>query len=611
MKILFFHPKANVQQEFLTKVKTSPVTWLQAQTLNQAVRFLQLHGKSIDLALIYWEGSSSAKPAAEKLVQTLKKDSEQADLPFILIVTGWSEAQCAAHQQTDAGAHAYVFAPLEPVQVLKMVQAVTGETIALPGVASAPAGAKPPLPPSASSVSKAKAPPPPPVPQKEKKSKKEMTVSLVPLQDGEGEPLNAFQMEELTRTAQAPVLGLDDMDWTTSSISVKAELSAEVPAPPRGVAVPPPPARTVSPPSLSTASRVPPTFKEKPVALPPVPPIAPSVEMPPLPVRPEVPANVAPMVPSSALEDLGIREEPSIEIFIGDTQPEQRTNIGIEQHTLSDLIIPRPVESEPVELAQPTVTRPVNVFPQHPIAAAPSETVAETAGVSSSDLETLKKYLYLREQDVERFSRQSKTLADQVKWATEKLNLAETQNAELKHQLAQQEQQAESHLREKDRTLELIRRECESLRGEVQQAKENTRTIEVRYQEVKTQLEQVKDQLRMDLRKVRVREKELENKLEIAKRDSEALLTSRENKIVELKRKVDLLEFNADLLQEKYNREKQYSKELEDRMNQVAQAMRRAGGILDFSDPPGRAESEGVETNKDVTAELLKRQRAS
>ena len=64
------------------------------------------------------------------------------------------------------------------------------------------------------------------------------------------------------------------------------------------------------------------------------------------------------------------------------------------------------------------------------------------------------------------------------------------------------------------------------------------------------------------------------------KKDSEALLGSREHKIIELKRKLDLMEFNTDLVQDLLEKERQAATELRDRLAKVAQMMRVAGGLL-------------------------------
>src|SRR4029077_14635199 len=105
--------------------------------------------------------------------------------------------------------------------------------------------------------------------------------------------------------------------------------------------------------------------------------------------------------------------------------------------------------------------------------------------------------------------------------------------------------------------------------------------LDTQVREATDEIERLKERVRADIRKIRVREKELENRLEIMKKDSEALITARENKIIELKRKLDLLEFNMDLLQDQHAREKEGAVHLRERLAKAAQVVRVAGGLLD------------------------------
>jgi len=84
----------------------------------------------------------------------------------------------------------------------------------------------------------------------------------------------------------------------------------------------------------------------------------------------------------------------------------------------------------------------------------------------------------------------------------------------------------------------------------------------------------------VDIRRIRVREKELEGQLEILKKDSSALLQARDEKILELKRRIDLLEFNMELVQEQFSKEKQSANDLKTKLKDAAQVMRQAGGLL-------------------------------
>jgi len=123
--------------------------------------------------------------------------------------------------------------------------------------------------------------------------------------------------------------------------------------------------------------------------------------------------------------------------------------------------------------------------------------------------------------------------------------------------------------------------QIEDLNLQLRERTDKTRTIETKLKIMTDEVEKVKERVRLDLRRIRVREKELENQLEILKKDSTALLVARDEKIVELKRKIDLLEFNMELVQEQYGKERNLTDALRQKLKDAAGAVKRAGGLLD------------------------------
>jgi hypothetical protein len=209
------------------------------------------------------------------------------------------------------------------------------------------------------------------------------------------------------------------------------------------------------------------------------------------------------------------------------------------------------------------------------------DAVVPGGAASSPDLETLKKYLFLREQDVAALSSQLKTAKDQIAAMEELLRGERAKNVELEHTVQEQKQKIEDFEKEKAQVVESMQAEMEDLKFQLRVKTDKARALEAKVRETVDSMENLKERVRADIRKIRIREKELENRLEILKKDSEALITARENKIVELKRKLDLLEFNMDLLQDQYSKEKERSALLRDRLLKAGQAMRVAGGLLD------------------------------
>jgi hypothetical protein len=144
-----------------------------------------------------------------------------------------------------------------------------------------------------------------------------------------------------------------------------------------------------------------------------------------------------------------------------------------------------------------------------------------------------------------------------------------------------QNKKIEEFEREKAIALETLTSEIAELRFQSKAKTDKAKLLEIQVNQASQEIERLKDRVRSDIRKIRVRERELENQLEMSKKDTEVVLGAREGKIVELKRKIDLLEFNMDLLQDRFNRERESNNKLREKLGKAAQVVRVAEGLLD------------------------------
>ena len=133
---------------------------------------------------------------------------------------------------------------------------------------------------------------------------------------------------------------------------------------------------------------------------------------------------------------------------------------------------------------------------------------------------------------------------------------------------------------EKQVEHEVLTKQNEDLDVQLKEKNDKIRLIEAKLHRAVEEVERIKERVRVDIRRIRVREKELESQLEVLKKDSSALLAARDDKILELKRKLDLLEFNMELVQEQFSKERDASDQLRQRLKDAASAMRQAGGYL-------------------------------
>ncbi len=256
------------------------------------------------------------------------------------------------------------------------------------------------------------------------------------------------------------------------------------------------------------------------------------------------------------------------------------------------------LESSPVELelAEEDATQMVAVEDQHAdelsddvelmIEDEPEESILEQPmqfPVSSADkdIETMKNYLALREQDVAVLTGQLRSSQERIQQLEGLLKVEKARSAELSNSVQKQDQEIKSFERDKQVEFEVMYQQIEDLNLQLRERTDKTRAIETKLKIMTDEVEKVKERVRLDLRRIRVREKELENQLEILKKDSTALLVARDEKIVELKRKIDLLEFNMELVQEQYGKERNLTDALRQKLKEAAGAVKRAGGLLD------------------------------
>jgi hypothetical protein len=164
------------------------------------------------------------------------------------------------------------------------------------------------------------------------------------------------------------------------------------------------------------------------------------------------------------------------------------------------------------------------------------------------------------------------------------------------------QQQSQQTLQERERLILIqnLEQEVDDLKRESKTKNDKTRLLEIQIKDTLNEMDRIKDRVKTDIRKIRVREKELENRLEIMKKDSEAMLTAREHQIIELKRKVDLLEFNLDVTQDQYSKEKLKVAELRDKLERAAQIVRSAGGLLFSSESISRTSVRSGHKHEDV-----------
>jgi hypothetical protein len=682
MKILLLNPHIDAEHKIAITLRSKGFAVLVARDTEEAWQTCQLHGTSLDLAVIHREWGKQ-KDGGIKFIERLRADPVQADLPFILTSEDWSEVECAIHQKSANGANAYVRWPYSDTQLLEIIQKIFPDSLLPakgemtltntkgPAVSDLSTVAMPALSePSAVPIGPPAGPPgaPPNSP---------FGLPFAPPGGAPGAPPLAMA------TASAPIIAAPEgagpaLEFTSSQIMPPAlDLSSvALTAPPKTPAAPALEAGSglvlEDPSSMIVKSEGAEATRPSDIVL--EAPVAPTLPLPDLTSGAGTQATQALASDAGPMLDLGTiggtqatQALPSADLTgapvpILDTSSAQ-ISVPLDTNATSvaeseapapskPKVPQKPKKPEPVEAPEPTSEfhtvalsppgdgpslspepsydirgdREVAVQMPYlfsktagmagqgkgnvsPIPALLGDAIIPGAAGQSPDVETLKKYLTLREHDVAVLSAQLRAMQDRISTLEDSLGVEKATAAELIAGSRVQKQKLEDQERAASVGQKQLLAEIEDVRFQLKVKTDQAKILEAREQEGNDEMEKLKERVRSDIRKIRVHERELENRLEVLKRDSEALIGAREQKIIELKRKLDLIEFNMDLLQNQFSREKDTSAKLRDRLAKAAQIVRVAGGLLDAEGKATLAKIAG--TDEEVAAIASGRKEAS
>ncbi len=553
MKILLVHPQISPEHEWVSKLKLQGHAVLTSDQEKEAWQILQLHAESVDLVVIHREGAGGKGEPGFELVKKIKRTPEFVDLPYVLTSEFMDTADFGQHQRTPLGANAYLRAPFTTENLLDIIEQV------LPSEKSI-----------SSTATHAGTPPP---------STDGLTRVLVGPGAVSSKPTSVTKILELPKAdshvSDSGAIVIEEASFTpTHTKGLTPTIHFDLGEPDSGQNLDANATRVMNP--LPTA-------QDSGVI-----------------VVGEEPGIDLDLGSNSGVEAISESLGNPIETFDFESSNEGAASVfegepafSLSEQTRSTQTREPEIDVEAAE-AMPYVfsnapqsregTRST-VQPHHQFTQPVDDSIIPGGASGNADLETLKKYLLFREQDVAVLSNQLKETRQQLEEMNQVLRLERAMATEMKHTVEEQRRRIEGFETERRVLTEGFEREANELRFQIKGKSDKARLFEAQVKEAVDEVERIKERVRLDIRKIRTREKELENRLEINRRDGEALLTLRESRIVELKRKLDLLEFNMDLLQNQYERERTNNKKLRELFERASQVVKVAGGLLEVNEP--------------------------
>lgn len=160
-----------------------------------------------------------------------------------------------------------------------------------------------------------------------------------------------------------------------------------------------------------------------------------------------------------------------------------------------------------------------------------------------------------------------------------------------------------AELDEKKIEIQLMKKrmteESLDLKYQFELEQERRKLAEERAREYQGEIQALQQKVKLEVKKVSSRERELEQKLELLKSDAETQIRHRDMKILELKRRIDAMEFEMDTLNSLEQKSMGDKTELEGKLDKAIKTLRTAIGILEVDDPK-LATLEKLKKNLDV-----------
>lgn len=142
-----------------------------------------------------------------------------------------------------------------------------------------------------------------------------------------------------------------------------------------------------------------------------------------------------------------------------------------------------------------------------------------------------------------------------------------------------------AELDEKKIELTIIRKklneEINELKDRIKLFDEKKLILEEKNRILAQELDKASQKNKIDLKKVQMRERELEQRLELLKADAETQIRNRDLKILELKRKIDAMEFDMESISQQEKRSVESRFELEDKLEKAIKTLRTAITVLE------------------------------
>lgn len=219
---------------------------------------------------------------------------------------------------------------------------------------------------------------------------------------------------------------------------------------------------------------------------------------------------------------------------------------------------------------------------EEPLSEAPKKSKRKaSAAAEAQDEEVLRKYLRIKEEQLEisegereELSRENERIRKEAHQLQSKLREFEHLHDELTKKISAMEEERSTREREQMQAKEDFERAAKAQGDKV-------KAMEAQISEAGEKYENLRVRVRKDIRKIRENERDLEARLELMRKDSSTLLQARDEKVFELQRKIDALEYDLDQIQDGRVQAQMEAERYLAKLSRVARALHIATGMIE------------------------------
>lgn len=204
--------------------------------------------------------------------------------------------------------------------------------------------------------------------------------------------------------------------------------------------------------------------------------------------------------------------------------------------------------------------------------------------LSNDQIDVLRRYIELKETEIQDLRNQQRQYQEHTQKTALQIELLTKQN----HQLASDLDELQRHTARLQAEMEEERREHQEqvtlMRSDYEDKLKQSGATQEQIKNLIRQKEDFKDKIREDLKRIKLKERELENKYDLLRNDTQTLLDAKDRQILEVKKKADALDLELEQYDERLRESSRILNEISVKKRRLIETLRLSIQLLEDID---------------------------